>query len=128
MDKEKGIAYCGLACCVCSENQNCAGCRNAGCSGKEWCKSFNCCQQKGLNGCWECLEFPCSNEMFEKLRVRTFAKFIAEHGEDMLMDCLERNEKHGTVYHYPGQIIGDYDIPTNAAEINEMILWGKRAG
>lgn len=125
MNKEKGIAYCGLACCVCSENQNCAGCRNDGCKDKEWCKSFNCCKQKGLNGCWECADFPCSNSMFEKLRVRTFAKFIAEHGEDMFIQCLERNEKNGVVYHYAGQIIGDYDIPTTEAEIRDMIIFGR---
>ncbi len=125
MNREKGIAYCGLACCVCSQNQNCAGCRNDGCTGKEWCKSFNCCRQKGLNGCCECTEFPCSNEMFNKLRVRTFAKFIGEHGEEKLIECLERNEKNGMVYHYAGQLIGDYDIPISEWDIINLILYGK---
>jgi hypothetical protein len=125
MNKEKGIAYCGLACCICSENQNCPGCRNDGCKDKEWCISFNCCKQKGLNGCWECTEFPCSNDMLDKLRVRTFIKFIAEYGEEKFMDCLERNEKNGVVYHYDGQLIGDYDIPTTEGEIKKMILFGK---
>lgn len=27
----KAIAYCGLACCVCSENKDCAGCQEGGC-------------------------------------------------------------------------------------------------
>jgi NifB/MoaA-like Fe-S oxidoreductase len=27
----KQIAYCGLACCMCSENESCVGCRNDGC-------------------------------------------------------------------------------------------------
>lgn len=125
MEKEKGIAYCGLACCICSENYNCVGCRNSGCKDKEWCKPFNCCKQKGLNGCWECAEFPCSNEMHDKLRVRTFAKFIGEYGEEMLMQCLERNEKNCIIYHYNGQLLGDYDIPTTEEAIKELILHGK---
>ncbi len=125
MDKEKGIAYCGLACCLCSENQNCAGCRNEGCKDKDWCKSFNCCKQRGLNGCWECIEFPCANEMFDKVRVRTFAKFIAEQGEEKLMQFLERNEKAGVIYHYEGKLIGDYDVPKTEEEIYRLILFGK---
>jgi hypothetical protein len=109
MEREKGVAYCGLACCVCGENETCAGCRNEGCKEKEWCKSFQCCKQKGLNGCWECSEFPCDNPMFTKIRVRTFAKFIAEYGDEKLMNVLENNEKDGMKYHYPSQLIGDYD-------------------
>ncbi len=125
MNKEKGIAYCGLACCVCSENENCAGCRNAGCKDKEWCKSFNCCKQNGFNGCWECTEFPCPNEMFDKPRVRTFAKFVGEYGEGKLMECIERNEKNGMQYHYTGQLVGDYDGPGAEEEIYKLILFGK---
>lgn len=26
----KAIAFCGLACCVCSENQGCIGCQDGG--------------------------------------------------------------------------------------------------
>lgn len=85
MDKEKGVAYCRLACCICSENATCAGCRNDGCNDgckdKDWCKSFRCCKEKNLKGCWECSGFPCDNPMLRKLRVRTFAKFIGEYGE-----------------------------------------------
>lgn len=33
MKVEKGFAYCGLACCVCSEN--CVGCRDEGCKDKK---------------------------------------------------------------------------------------------
>lgn len=124
MDRTKGIAYCGLACCVCSENADCAGCRNDGCKDKEWCKSFNCCKEKGLNGCWECSDFPCNNQMLDKLRVRTFAKFIGENGEEKLMDLLEKNEKSGLVYHYEGQLVGDYDIPKTEDEIIQLILQG----
>lgn len=67
---------------------------------KKWCKSFNCCKGKGINGCWECEEFPCKNQMLDKLRVRTFAKFIAKYGEEKLMECLKHNEEDGMMYHY----------------------------
>jgi len=43
MNREKGLAYCGLACLICGENEMCAGCRNAGCKNKERCKHFNGC-------------------------------------------------------------------------------------
>jgi hypothetical protein len=125
MDKEKGVAYCGLACCVCSENRNCAGCRNDGCQDKQWCKSFNCCKAKGLDGCWECAEFPCDNPMFAKLRVLTFAKFIRTYGAEKLMACLECNESDGMLYHYAGKLVGDYDLPTTEGDIERLILFGK---
>lgn len=120
--KEKGIAYCGLACCVCSENENCVGCRNEGCKEKEWCKSFNCCKEKGINGCWECDEFPCDNPMLNKLRIRTFAEFILENGEERLICELQKNEEKGALYHYKNKLIGDYDLYTNKEEIKKLIL------
>lgn len=124
MDRDKGVAYCGLACCVCSENATCAGCRKEGCKEKEWCKSFNCCKTRGLNGCWEYLEFPCENQMLDKLRVRTFAKFIAEYGEEKHMDAIEENELNGMVYHYEGQLVGDYDIPKSEEGIRQLLFQG----
>lgn len=62
--------------------------------------------------------------MLDKLRVRTFAKFIAEHGEDKLMDALERNEAAGVKYHYEGQLVGDYDKPQTEEKIRQLILAG----
>lgn len=125
MNIEKGIAYCGLACCVCSENEQCAGCRNEGCKDKEWCKSYNCCRMKKINGCWECADFPCENEMLNKLRIRAFADFIKEYGEERLLKCLKRNEESGIVYHYKGQLIGDYDKSESEDEIIRMLLYGR---
>ena len=125
MDRSKGIAYCGLACCVCSHNTDCAGCRNEGCNIWEECKSYHCCQDKGVNGCWECDEFPCDNPMFDTPRVRAFAAFIAEYGEERLLNCLKRNEAAGLVYHYAGELKGDYDIPETEEEIKCLILRGE---
>jgi hypothetical protein len=124
MRPEKGIGYCGLACCVCGENATCAGCRNEGCEGKEWCKNFNCCKQKGLNGCWECSEFPCRGGMLDKMRIRTFARFIKQYGIQKLMERLEKNEHAGIIYHYEGQIIGDYDVLLTEEEIFDKLLHG----
>jgi len=126
MEREKGIAYCGLACCICSENASCPGCRNDGCKDKEWCKNFKCCGEKGLKGCWKCEDFPCSGGMLDKLRIRAFSKFIKKYGEDELIRCLEKNEKEGLVYHYDGQLVGDYDVPKTEEEIIQMILCGKQ--
>lgn len=47
----KAIAFCGLACCVCSENKGCVGCQDGGYESHGWCKNYNCCKEKGLNGC-----------------------------------------------------------------------------
>lgn len=120
MNREKGLAYCGLACCVCVENQTCAGCRNDGCKDKEWCKHFNCCKEKAIRGCWDCEAFPCGG-MHEKLRIRAFCEFIRRYGENELLACLEKNEKSGVVYHYPCQLIGDYDKCTTLDEVIKML-------
>lgn len=127
MNREKGIAYCGLACCLCSHNETCAGCRNEGCKDKDWCKNFICCREKGIAGCWECSEFPCSGSMLDKIRIRAFARFIKEYGEERLLDCVERNEKAGLSYHYEGELSGDYDKPSTEEEIMQLIMNGKGA-
>ncbi len=108
-DASKGLAYCGLACCVCSENKDCAGCRNHGCRGKDWCKSYVCCKGGGKSGCWECGEYPCGYPMLDKPRVRAFIEYMKKYGEQDLIAALGRNEKAGVLYHYPRELIGDYD-------------------
>lgn len=124
------IAYCGIACIVCRQKDTCSGCRDEGCHGKGWCKNYNCCREKGLNGCWECDEFPCTGSdngftnMFDKLRIRTFAKFAKEYGEDELAKCLVRNEENGVKYHYEGEHIGDYDKGKTEEEILHIIRFG----
>ncbi|MDD3243416.1 MAG: DUF3795 domain-containing protein [Eubacteriales bacterium] len=121
MDRSKGMAYCGLACCVCSENAACAGCRNEGCKDRQGCKPFNCCKEKGISGCWECADFPCDTPMLQKLRCRTFAKVMGEMGAGKLMDALEAREKEGVVYHYPGQLVGDYDKAQDEESLRDML-------
>ena len=116
MDRQKGIAFCGLACAVCGGNNNCAGCRDEGCKDKEWCKNLQCCKAKNLSGCWECGEFPCAGSMLDNRRIRAFARFAGEYGVDFMLDCLE-NENAGIAYHYPGLLDGDYDVGNRRGHI-----------
>ena len=118
------IAYCGLVCCVCSENKDCIGCQDRGCEIHGWCKNYNCCKEKGLNGCLECTEFPCSGSMLNKPRIRAFAEFAKRYGADELEKCLLRNKEKGIIYHYDGQLVGDYDNCQTEEEIIEMIKIG----
>ncbi|MEG1560617.1 MAG: hypothetical protein RR398_07160 [Clostridia bacterium] len=47
--------------------------------------------------------------MLDKPRIRAFAKFVKEYGMDELTKCLLRNKENVIVYHYDGQLVGDYD-------------------
>lgn len=123
-DPSKGLAYCGLACCVCSENKNCAGCRNDGCKGKDWCRSHSCCKTGGKKGCWECREYPCGYPMLEKPRIKAFAEYMKQYGEQDLIAALGRNEGNGVLYHYPGKLTGDYDLFQTQEELFRFLRQG----
>ena len=103
MKRELGIARCGLACCLCSENVVCKGCKRDGfkelswCKDAEWCEVRKCGIAKNISGCYECEP----------------------------ADCLERNEKAGIVYHREG-IMGDYDDFDDLEELIQFIKTGKR--
>lgn len=64
--------------------------------------------------------------MLDKLRIRTFAKYIKTYGENALMKRLEINEQNGVVYHYEGQLIGDYDTADTEEGIIQIIEKGKK--
>ncbi len=111
--RKLGIAYCGLACCLCSENQDCPGCQNGDGPCFSECENFPCVRERGLAGCWECPDFPCGKGMHKNnLRAQAFVKFAKERGVEHLLACLERNRWAGIVYHRPGGLTGDYDLPT----------------
>lgn len=119
---EWGIAFCGLACCVCAENDGCDGCRKSGCARWAECQSFACCQEKGLSGCWACTQYPCENPMLAKRRVRAFGRIAARLGEDVLVQALARRAEEGLLYHYPNEHVGDYDHLGSEAEIIRCVL------
>lgn len=123
MRRELGIAKCGLACCLCSDT-NCPGCNADGCKEKDWCENRNCTLQKGLAGCYLCEE-PCQKGLLSKLKPHTFILFIKKYGLDMLLDCLERNEKNGILYHRKG-FHGDYDDFDSEDALLQFILTGKK--
>ena len=132
MKRDMGIARCGLACCLCSENVTCKGCRKDGFAELSWCKDAGWCEvrkcgmEKNLNGCYECEPLPCRKGLYaDKIKARTFAEFARCYGMEELLDCLGRNEQAGIVYHREG-IMGDYDDFDEEEALIEFIRTGKR--
>ena len=124
MKRELGIARCGLACCLCSENVNCNGCNSGECTGKEWCENRKCSIGKGIANCFLC-EDDCRIGLLSKIKPYGFTVFAKRYGVEALLDCLERNEKNGVVYHREG-IYGDYDDFADLEELIEFIKTGER--
>lgn len=116
---EKSIAYCGLVCKLCNEGKSgkCIGCREKcdGCSIKE------CAQSRKINGCWECNEFPCDNEMFKNRRNRAFIKCAREEGLHKLAGYLKKNFDQGIQYHKANGIKGDYDVLDSEGQILQLL-------
>jgi hypothetical protein len=128
MKRELGIARCGLACCLCSENVKCKGCKQDGflelpwCKNANWCENRKCVIEKNIGGCYECEPMHCRKGLYaNKIKARAFAEFARRYGLEELLDCLERNEQAGIVYHREG-IMGDYD---EFDDIEKLILFIK---
>ncbi len=124
MKRELGIAGCGLACCLCSDNDNCAGCNSGDCKDKEWCETRKCFLEKDVGHCYECGE-DCKKGILSKIKPYAFTLFVKRYGLEELLDCLERNEKNGIVYHRES-IVGDYDDFYDPEKLIEFIKTGKR--
>lgn len=105
---EKSIAYCGLVCILCNEGKSgrCTGCMEK-CDG---CSIKACSQDKKIDGCWECKEFPCDKEMFKNKRNRAFVQCAKEEGVYKLAEYLKKNYDNGISYHKEDGTKGDYDI------------------
>lgn len=123
MKRELGIARCGLACCLCSENTKCNGCMSDTCPDKDWCVNRKCTVEKGVLSCYACGE-ECQKGLLGKIKPYGFTLFIKRYGIDMLLDCLEENEKKGIVYHREG-INGDYDDFDDVEKLIAFIKTGK---
>lgn len=124
MKRELGIARCGLACCLCSENEHCKGCNSGDCPDKDWCINRRCSAEKKLDGCYLCDE-DCRNGLLSKIKPYGFTLFIRRYGTDALLDRLEENEKNGVVYHREG-IVGDYDDFDDTDALISFILTGNK--
>ncbi len=124
MKRELGIARCGLACCLCSENIKCNGCRSDDCPDKNWCENRRCSIEKGIPYCYACGE-DCKTGLLSKIKPYGFNLFIKRYGIDRLLECLEENEKNGIVYHREG-VSGDYDDFDDVEKLIEFIKTGKR--
>ena len=124
MKRELGIARCGLACCLCSENVTCHGCNSGECPDKDGCENRKCSMKKYYDHCYSCEE-ECRKGLLSKIKPYGFTLFVKRYGEKMLLDCLERNEKNGILYHREG-IIGDYDEFDDVEKLIVFIKEGKR--
>lgn len=124
MKRELGIARCGLACCLCSEVSNCNGCGSDECKFADFCDNRKCSIEKGLTHCYKCEE-DCKKGLLNKIKPYTFTLFAKKYGEEKLLDCLERNEKNGVVYHRDG-INGDYDDFDDVESLMKFIMTGER--
>ena len=92
MKRELGIARCGLACCLCSENVVCKGCKRDGfkelswCKDAEWCEVRKCGIAKNISGCYECEPADCRKGLYaEKIKPRAFAEFARRYGLEELL-------------------------------------------
>lgn len=122
MKRELGMATCGLACCLCNENVTCKGCASKGYMNSDQCQNKQCSLQKGYTHCYQC-EQNCRIGLLNKIKPYAFTLFAKRYGTEKLMDCLERNETNGVVYHREG-INGDYDCFDDAESLIEFILTG----
>ncbi len=124
MKRELGIARCGLACCLCSENVECGGCDSGRCPDRGRCENRRCSRERGISHCYACEE-TCKKGLLSKIKPYGFTLFIKRYGVDRLLDCLEENEKRGIVYHREG-INGDYDDFNDVEKLIEFIKTGDR--
>ena len=79
---------------------------------------------KKIGHCYEC-NAKCRKGLLSKIKPYAFTEFVRRYGEDCLLDCLERNENRGIVYHREG-INGDYDDFDDVETLIEFIRTGAR--
>ena len=78
---------------------------------------------RGIGHCYECGE-NCRKGLLGKMKPYAFTQFARVYGEDELLDCLERNERRGVVYHREG-ITGDYDAFDDVDALIRFIRTGR---
>ena len=68
-------------------------------------------------------EKDCKKGLLGKIKPYAFNLFIKRYGMQRLLDCLEKNEANGVVYHREG-INGDYDYFDDVEELISFIETG----
>ncbi len=121
--EEKDLALCGLACVLCSQ-QDCPGCKARGCAAGSDCFVYRCAAQKGLDGCYQCDDFPCQADMLQGVRNQAFNRYARRFGKRALLQRLRVNAENGIVYHKPGGLKGDYDALETEEDILRLIAFG----
>ena len=124
MKRSLGIARYGLACCLCSEYDACSGCDSGYCPDTGRCINRQCSLEKGVPHCFECGE-DCRRGMLGSIKPYGFTLFAKRYGLNALLDCLERNEKAGVLYHREGYT-GDYDDFDDVEALLRFIRTGAR--
>ena len=74
MKRELGIARCGLACCLCSENEHCSGCNSGECPDKDRCENRKCSIENNYTHCHEC-KTECRRGLLSKIKPYGFTLF-----------------------------------------------------
>ena len=77
-----------------------------------------------IGNCYECNE-KCRKGLLGKIKPYSFTEFARRFGEEYLLDCLERNEQKGIIYHREG-INGDYDEFEDVESLISYIRTGNR--
>lgn len=123
MERELGIARCGLACCLWSENDYCGGCNSDDCPDKQICANRECSLKNNYNHCYDCGE-ECKIGLLSKIKPYGFTLFAKRYGKKCCWIALNGMRKNGFIYHRNG-INGDYDDFDDVEELIELIMTGK---
>ncbi len=130
MKGELGIAICGLACCLCSENTTCNGCNSGECSGNDWCENRKCSLEKGIAHCYDCEEDCQKGLLLEQLRGTGFEIQLMEEGGECFAVVDQK-----IVWYCNMNFLSKEDMEDNlmrvvsgdiAAEIMEMTFGGEK--
>ena len=116
---ERDLGLCGLACVLCGA-EDCLGCKaraaKEGCD----CSVYKCVTARGLDGCYQCDDFPCGEDMHKSKRVRAFNLYAKQFGKAALLERLRINYENGIAYHR-GNEKGDYDLLETEEAIMRLI-------
>lgn len=105
-DVINSIGRCGRVCAFCHEAAYCDGCKSkeAACSrhnDRDGCYQYQCSLKKRIEGCWECDEAPCDEDVFSSennIRYRAFVRFAKYEGVEELGKCVFMNQIRGIPY------------------------------